>query len=281
MTTRIIVWFRGKDLRISDHAPLRDAQSAGDVIPLFVLDRDAFAPNRARERPHGTQFLLDSLRALEGALAGRGSRLVVVAGDSVAVVPRLAREWKTLGRSPGVCWGVGGGGGTGGWGGPWGGGRGFRRGGGGCPREPGEGGREPFTGFSAVSRAVFGPRRCWQSPGRRGGFCSVARGFAHGGGARRTGERLVFGGNPGIRGEERRGRGRVPRFLRRAAAAYPEQRDRMDLAGTSRLSADLRFGTISPRQVWSAVDGALDETAAARCFLGELVRRELSEITPW
>ena len=40
------------------------------------------------------QFLLDSLRALEGALAGRGSRLVVVAGKSVEVVPRLARTWK-------------------------------------------------------------------------------------------------------------------------------------------------------------------------------------------
>lgn len=27
----------------------------------------------------------------------------------------------------------------------------------------------------------------------------------------------------------------------------------MDVAGTSRLSADLKFGTISPRAVWTAV----------------------------
>jgi deoxyribodipyrimidine photo-lyase len=38
VSTRTIVWFRGKDLRISDHAPLRDAVDAGAVIPLFVLD---------------------------------------------------------------------------------------------------------------------------------------------------------------------------------------------------------------------------------------------------
>ena len=49
MSKRTIVWFRGKDLRISDHAPLRDAVAAGEVIPLFVLDPYFFAPTRARE----------------------------------------------------------------------------------------------------------------------------------------------------------------------------------------------------------------------------------------
>ncbi len=91
MTTRTIVWFRGKDLRISDHAPLRDALAAGDVIPLFVLDPYFFAPNRARELPHRMQFLLDSLRALDSSLAERGSRLIVVAGKSVEVVPDMGQ----------------------------------------------------------------------------------------------------------------------------------------------------------------------------------------------
>ncbi|HLN58961.1 MAG TPA: deoxyribodipyrimidine photo-lyase [Thermoanaerobaculia bacterium] len=90
---RTLVWFRGKDLRVADHAPLRDAAEAGEVIPLFVLDPYFFAPARARQLPRRIQFLLDSLRELEANLADRGSRLLVIAGKSVEVVPRLARKW--------------------------------------------------------------------------------------------------------------------------------------------------------------------------------------------
>ena len=82
MSTRTIVWFRGKDLRISDHAPLRDAAEAGEVIPLFVLDPYFFAPVRARELPHRMQFLLDSLSALEAALTERGARQVWTAVEN-------------------------------------------------------------------------------------------------------------------------------------------------------------------------------------------------------
>ena len=91
---RTLVWFRGKDLRVHDHAPLADAAAAGDVIPLFVLDPYFFTPARARQLPHRIQFLLESLRELEASLASRGSRLLIVPGRSVAVVPRLARAWR-------------------------------------------------------------------------------------------------------------------------------------------------------------------------------------------
>jgi deoxyribodipyrimidine photolyase len=37
------------------------------------------------------QFLLDSLRALDSSLAERGSRLIVVAGKSVEVVPDMGQ----------------------------------------------------------------------------------------------------------------------------------------------------------------------------------------------
>ncbi len=43
------------------------------------------------------------------------------------------------------------------------------------------------------------------------------------------------------------------RFLARAFAGYPDQRNRPDVAGTSRLSPHLHFGEIGPRQVWHAV----------------------------
>jgi deoxyribodipyrimidine photo-lyase len=83
---RTLVWFRGKDLRLADHDPLREAAASGDVIPLFVLDPYFFAPARARELPHRMQFLLESLRALAAGLEARGSRLITVAGRSVEVV---------------------------------------------------------------------------------------------------------------------------------------------------------------------------------------------------
>ncbi|HLP30265.1 MAG TPA: deoxyribodipyrimidine photo-lyase, partial [Geothrix sp.] len=91
---RSIVWFRGKDLRVTDHGPLAEAAASGDVIPLFVLDPHFFRPDRARDLPHRMQFLLDSLQALAADLALLGSRLLVVPGRSVEVVPRLAAQWR-------------------------------------------------------------------------------------------------------------------------------------------------------------------------------------------
>src|SRR6185437_12315843 len=39
-------------------------------------------------------------------------------------------------------------------------------------------------------------------------------------------------------------------FLKDTVAGYANERDRPDHDGTSRLSPHLRFGEISPRQVW-------------------------------
>ncbi|MEZ4273630.1 MAG: deoxyribodipyrimidine photo-lyase, partial [Myxococcota bacterium] len=40
---RTILWFRGKDLRLADHAALQEAIKSDEVIPLFVLDPYFFA----------------------------------------------------------------------------------------------------------------------------------------------------------------------------------------------------------------------------------------------
>ena len=55
----------------------------------------------------------------------------------------------------------------------------------------------------------------------------------------------------------------------------------MDLAGTSRLSADLKFGTLSVRTVWNAVDRALRELSpdALRVYQNELLWREFAHST--
>src|SRR5215207_4477491 len=90
---RSLLWFRGKDLRIADHAPLTDALTAGQVIPVFVLDPYFFAPERARELPHRMQFLLESLVALHKNIAHLGSELLLAEGKSVEVVPALAKRF--------------------------------------------------------------------------------------------------------------------------------------------------------------------------------------------
>ncbi len=66
---------------------------------------------------------------------------------------------------------------------------------------------------------------------------------------------------------------RFERFVDSGIAGYSRLRDRPDLGATSMLSPHLRFGEISPHQVWHAVRGH-GEGAGADKFLGELGWRE-------
>jgi deoxyribodipyrimidine photo-lyase len=73
---------------------------------------------------------------------------------------------------------------------------------------------------------------------------------------------------------------RLATFIDSGLNGYAEGRDRPDEAHTSRLSPDLRFGTISPRQILRAVhDARADRRAGARDadkFIAELGWREFS-----
>jgi len=280
---RTIVWFRGKDLRVSDHEPLRDARAGGEVIPLFVLDPYFFAPDRARQLPHRMQFLLDSLHALQAALVERGSRLLVVAGKSVEVVPRLVREWnadrvlaqgwvapfarerdRRIGEALGAR---------------------FELYEGETLLPPGTlrtGAGTPYSVFSQFARVFHATARIGRPLRAPRELPAVPQDIRTTESPIPTCEELGIQRNSAILpGGEPAAKARLRRFLRDAAAAYPERRDRMDLAGTSRLSADLKFGTLSPRQVWTAVEDALENTAAARSFLNELVWREFCHSTLW
>ena len=284
MSTRTIVWFRGKDLRISDHAPLRHALAAGgEVIPLFVLDPYFFAPARARELPSRMQFLLDSLRALETSLAERGSRLLVVAGKSVEVVPRLVREWsadrvvaqrwvepfarerdRRLRDALGAK---------------------FELYEGETLMPPGTlrtGAGRPYSVFSQFARMFRQVAMIGKPLAPPGHLPPVPSDVPAGVTAIPTCEQLGIERNPALLpGGEQAAAARLRRFLENAAAAYPEHRDRMDLPGTSRLSADLKFGTLSVRQVWTAVENTLEGTPAAHSFLNELLWREFTHSTLW
>jgi deoxyribodipyrimidine photo-lyase len=86
-----ILWFR-RDLRLDDHPALQQACRLGPVLPLFVLDPALLHhPETAVAR---VAFLLASLRALDGELRQRGSRLLVRHGVPEQLLPELARQWR-------------------------------------------------------------------------------------------------------------------------------------------------------------------------------------------
>ena len=87
---RILHWFR-KDLRLDDNTALAAAvrDAAGDVVPFYASDPAWFArPDMAATR---VRFALDSLAGLSQAVAALGSRLALDHGDPAEVLPRAAR----------------------------------------------------------------------------------------------------------------------------------------------------------------------------------------------
>jgi deoxyribodipyrimidine photo-lyase len=75
---------------------------------------------------------------------------------------------------------------------------------------------------------------------------------------------------------------RLHGFLKSAAKNYSDNRNRPDMRGTSKLSPHLRFGEISPRQIWHATHAAFEmgTTNAPQSdldkFLAEIGWREFS-----
>ena len=88
---------------------------------------------------------------------------------------------------------------------------------------------------------------------------------------------------PGETGARRQ----LRRFLVEALPGYPEDRNRPDLGGTSRLSPHLHFGEISPRQIWHAVteragaDPRRGSLAGAEAYLREIGWREFAYHLLW
>lgn len=282
---RTLVWFRGKDLRVADHAPLADALGRGEIACVFVLDPFFFAPERARELPHRMQFLLESIAALAQSLEERGGELVLVKGKSIEVIPELARAWR-VDRVVGQRW-----------------------------TEPFARKRDaivtsrlevPFELFEgellappASVRTTSGAPYSVFSPFARAFRASVEIGAPlpapkkippppAGVTARRaklpTLSSLGITRNPRILpGGEPAARERLRRFLRGPAARYHEARDALGEDGTSRLSVDLKFGTLSPRTVWIEARRALEERhpEAWKAFSNELLWREFNHSVLW
>jgi deoxyribodipyrimidine photo-lyase len=288
---RTLLWYRGKDLRVADHAPLQAAltgngkKDGGDceVIPVFILDDYFFAPATAQRTPFRIQFLLESVASLAANLEHLGSRLIIATGRSVDRIPELAAKWR-VDRVVAQSWVA-----------PVGRARdrvvaarlqvplqlfdtetlrrpGFLR----------TGTGEPYSVFTAFARAFarhgkvdsplpaprsLPPLPAGVKPGKDKLPSLESLGLRHD-------DRVQTGG-------ERPARERLRAWLKRDAKDYDELRNLMAVDGTSRLSADLKFGTLSPRTVWHAVDRALRELSpdALRVYQNELLWREFAHST--
>ncbi len=88
MDTAIVVFTR--DLRLHDNPALHQAcDRARQVVPLFVADP---ALDAAKRSPNRARFLAESLAGLRESLRERGADLVLRDGDPAAEVIRLAAE---------------------------------------------------------------------------------------------------------------------------------------------------------------------------------------------
>lgn len=91
----VLVWFRD-DLRLSDHPALAAAAARGaPLVCLYVLDEESAALRAPQARPLGGAarwWLAQSLRALARSLEAHGLRLVLRKGPAARVITEVARE---------------------------------------------------------------------------------------------------------------------------------------------------------------------------------------------
>jgi deoxyribodipyrimidine photo-lyase len=283
----IVVWFRD-DLRVSDHPALAAAAaSVRPVAAVWVLDLES-----SGLRPPGAAsrwWLAGSLRALARALGERGVALTLRRGPAVRVIAEVAaqtgaaevvwnRRWEPAAAavdraveaalvSGGVAV------------------RTFQAA---LLAEPDrvrtKAGRPfgVFTPFLRHLRALPAPRAPLPAPGPMRGIDGLASDTLDAWGLEPTKPDWAAGfrdlWTPGEAGAQRK----LADFVDGALAGYAAARDRPDIAGTSRLSPHLRFGEISPFQVFHAALLAR-EAGRGRAtaqdvdkFIAELAWREFS-----
>lgn len=78
-----------RDLRLEDHAGLREAARHGEVVPALVFD--PAARERVARNPRRAACYCGAVASLEAALAERGARLICRRGPLASTVRRLAR----------------------------------------------------------------------------------------------------------------------------------------------------------------------------------------------
>jgi deoxyribodipyrimidine photo-lyase len=268
-----LLWFR-RDLRLADHPALLAARDAagsdGTVLPLFVLDPRLWGPAGGPRR----QFLRNCLADVDTALDGA---LVVRTGDPADVVPRLAREVEA--GSVHVSADTG----------PYGRRRdaAVERALGDVPLErtgspyavtPGRLTKDdgtPYRVFTPFARAWR--EHGWRAPAPR------PRSVRWTGGVRSDGlppaqdldgVRLPAAGEAAARAAWRR-------FRDERLAGYDDARNLPAVDGTSRLSAQLKYGCLHPRTVLADLAAADAPREHVRRFTDELAWRDFYADVLW
>ncbi|TPQ25975.1 deoxyribodipyrimidine photolyase [Bradyrhizobium guangdongense] len=273
----IIVWLRD-DLRLADHPALHAAAKTGaPVICLYVLDDTAGRPIGAAAR----WWLAQSLRALGKSLAVIGGSLTLRKGSAAKIIPDIARDtaaaavyWNDIAQAPHqavekqleaalVKHGVE------------------------TQRFPGdllvppaairtkEGrGVRVFTPFWRRVLAMGDPPKPLPAPKALQAVPNLAGDALERYGLEPTRPDWAGGLRDNWTPGEAAARARLRDFLKTSVRSYLGNRDRPDRPGTSGLSPHLRFGEISPRQVWHAARFAADAEPA----LGPGVEKFLSEL---
>lgn len=282
MTTTAIVWFR-RDLRVHDHPALHAALTAADlVIPVFVVDEPLLAGRWASA--NRAWFMRESVAELATTLAGLGAPMRILRGRPADVLPTFAREasathvFVTRDASPYgrrrdravgerlAADGIG-----------------FHAKTGLYVHEPdaianAEG--RPFSVYGAFRRAWDAtPRRSvLRAPDRIPGIPGSSDPVPDLGGP--TADPLLMPAPGELAARERLARwlGTGAEGSARPVEAYDAVRDRLDLDATSRLSADLRWGLLSPLEVVERVAGPGD---GRRVFAAEIAWREFYAHVLW
>lgn len=253
---------------------------------MFVLDPYFFTKERAQAIANRMRFLVASLAELARTFEDLGSKLLVFEGKSTEVIPRIAQalsvdkvvahRWSEpvgIERDRRVAQAL--------------------HAQGEIPFElyegetlaaPGQvltGGGTPFHVFTPFARAFakvveIGPPTA--APKSLPKPPELPRAIAKELTDVPTAESLGLDTSADITpGGESEAKKRLAKFLHGAGAHYTTGRDLMGEDGTSRISQDLKFGTITPRQVWRATQKSLDDhPKALRTFLNELVWREFA-----
>jgi deoxyribodipyrimidine photo-lyase len=280
-----IVWFRD-DLRLSDHPALHAASKTGrPVICHYVFDETPGAPGARPLGGAARWWLAQSLRALQKRLSAVGSSLLLRKGPTAKVIPELARTtgadavfWNEIAQAPqqalagqvaaalneiGVA----------------------------AHSFPGDllaapadirnkenRGLRVFTPFWRRVQALGDPPLPLPAPDHLRPGPDLAGDTLESWRIEPTQPDWAGGLRESWTTGELAGQRRLNQFLEAGVAGYASQRDRLDLAGTSRLSPHLRFGEISSRQVWHAAQFARAErphlSADIDKFLSELGWRE-------
>jgi len=278
MAKHVIHWFR-RDFRITDNTALSAAAAAGEeVITVYVVSD--WKGSHHWTGPARQEFLCGSLASLAKNLEAIGGRLIIRKGNAVVELEKLAAETgacaifanrdpdpfgravearlETMCRAKGLDLSL------------------HKDA---CVHERDEaltGQGTVFRVFTPYSKVWFGLPKPAPGPAIKklstpGGIASLPLpqlsdwGLASSASIPEPGERAA--------------RERLKAFVADPIAAYGEQRDIMGVAGTSHLSQDLRFGLISPRQIYAAAKKAEEGLPpegrkSVMKYLAEIVWRE-------